>query len=353
MANISVTNTFSNSTTADATQVNQNFSDIINGTSDGTKDFSISALTVGGTLTANGNVNIGNASSDDLTVTASLASSLAIKTTFSYDIGSATLGLRYAFFGSNDSAAKSVKVAAGVVGTSYTLTLPTTAGSAGQATVTDGSGGLSWSYGLVPVGSIIPWIGGYFTNSSNGSFTNVLANTVANVNTLLNSSGYYVCDGSALNLAASSIFNGASRYLPNLTDSRFLMGSTAAGSTGGSNTMAHTHSVTSNVSVSNHSDHTHSSGTFQSAVSYSSSHIRFKVNATTGFTADYKVTATGISGSSDSTSVSDAVDVQGDSGGSNSTLTHSVTNNSVTSGAASNDENRPLYLSVFFIMRVI
>ena len=94
MANISVSNTFSNSTTADASQVNTNFTDIINGTSDGTKDFSISALTVGGTATLNGNVALGNASADDLTITASLASSIPIKTTFSYDVGSATLGLK-------------------------------------------------------------------------------------------------------------------------------------------------------------------------------------------------------------------------------------------------------------------
>ena len=73
MANVSVSYTFSNSTTADATQVNQNFTDIINGTSDGTKDFSISALTCAGNVTFNGNTTIGNASSDDLTVTASLA----------------------------------------------------------------------------------------------------------------------------------------------------------------------------------------------------------------------------------------------------------------------------------------
>jgi hypothetical protein len=32
---------------------------------------------------------------------------------------------------------------------------------------------------------------------------------------------------------------------------------------------------------------------------------------------------------------------------------HTVTNNAVTSGAASATENRPLYLSSFYIMRVI
>jgi len=126
MANISVTYTFVNGTTASATEVNTNFTDIINGTSNGTKDFSISALTVAGVATLNGNINLGNASGDDLSITASLASSLAIKTTFSYDVGSATIGLKSIYFGSNDSAAKSTRVIAGVVGSSNTLTLPLT-----------------------------------------------------------------------------------------------------------------------------------------------------------------------------------------------------------------------------------
>jgi len=125
MANITVTNTFANSTTADATQVNQNFTDIINGTSDGTKDFSISALTVAGAATLNGNVTLGNASGDDITVTGSLAGSIPIKTTFNSDIGAATLGLKSIYLGSDDSAAFSVRVIAGTMGASYTLTLPT------------------------------------------------------------------------------------------------------------------------------------------------------------------------------------------------------------------------------------
>lgn len=69
MAFISVSNTFSNGTTADATQVNTNFSDIIAGLSDGTKDISISALTVAGTATLNGNMVFGNAAGDTITVT--------------------------------------------------------------------------------------------------------------------------------------------------------------------------------------------------------------------------------------------------------------------------------------------
>jgi hypothetical protein len=54
MTNPSVTYTFSNSTASDAGQVNQNFTDLINAMTDGTKSFSIDALTCGGTVTING-----------------------------------------------------------------------------------------------------------------------------------------------------------------------------------------------------------------------------------------------------------------------------------------------------------
>jgi hypothetical protein len=90
MANISVTYSFSNGTTADATEVNTNFQDIIDGTSDGTKDFSISALTCAGTVSLNGAVNLGNATSDDITVTGRIASDLDPKTAASNTLGDAT-----------------------------------------------------------------------------------------------------------------------------------------------------------------------------------------------------------------------------------------------------------------------
>lgn len=121
MANVAVTNTFTNSTTADATQVNQNFTDIINGTSDGTKDFSINALTCAGTATLNGNVNIGNASGDDLTITASLASDLPIKTNTTYSIGAATKGLLGAYFGGTSTFTAKVVAATHAASRVYTM----------------------------------------------------------------------------------------------------------------------------------------------------------------------------------------------------------------------------------------
>ena len=57
----------------------------------------------------------------------------------------------------------------------------------------------------VPVGTIAAWVGGYFGDGLNGSFTNVLGNTVAAANAYLNASGWYVCDGAAVNSASSAI----------------------------------------------------------------------------------------------------------------------------------------------------
>jgi hypothetical protein len=142
VANPSYTHTLTNGTTADASQVMQNFNDILNGVIDGTKDLSISALTVAGAASFTGNVTIGNASTDDLTVTASLASTIPIKTTNSYDIGSSTLGLRALYFGAN-SQTVNIKASSSLAAT-WTLTLPTTDGTTGQLLRTDGSGVTSW-----------------------------------------------------------------------------------------------------------------------------------------------------------------------------------------------------------------
>ena len=143
MAAPSLTYTLVNGTTADASQVMQNFNDILNGVSDGTKDLSLNALTLAGTLTANGTVNVGNASADDLVVNASLASTIPIKTTNSFDIGSTTLGLRALYFGAN-SQTVNVKGSASMSAT-WTLTLPVTAGTNNYLLITNGSGVSSWA----------------------------------------------------------------------------------------------------------------------------------------------------------------------------------------------------------------
>lgn len=145
MANISVTNTFTNSTTADATQVNQNFTDIINGTSDATKDLSFLNLTTGSSGSANlqGNVTLGSASSKNLVFTGSVASSIPFSANATWNLGAATLAPLSIYLGNSTF---SVRLIAPTLTASWTLTFPTTGGTSGQFLKTDGTGVGSWNY---------------------------------------------------------------------------------------------------------------------------------------------------------------------------------------------------------------
>ncbi len=91
MTSPSVTYTLTNGSIADATAVQTNFNDLIASLSDGTKDLSISALTCAGSATFAGNVTLGNATADDITVTGSIASSVPVKTTNTYNLGATSL----------------------------------------------------------------------------------------------------------------------------------------------------------------------------------------------------------------------------------------------------------------------
>lgn len=142
-----MTYTFSNGTTADATQVNQNFTDIINSLTDTTKSLSIDALTAAGTAAFNGSVTLGNGTPDDITVSGSLASSIPIKTNNSFDFGSSTLGLASLYLGSPSSRTTRLRSHQSL-SASYTFILPNGGGTDGYYMQTDGSGNTSWQ----PVG---------------------------------------------------------------------------------------------------------------------------------------------------------------------------------------------------------
>lgn len=140
MAAPSVTYSFSNASTADATQVNQNFTDLINGASDGTKDYSINALTLASTATLNGDINLGSSSSDLLTVNCSLNSDIPINTNTTFLFGAATKGLLGIYFGGGST--KTTKLVGGTLsGASQTLTLPN-ALPASQALISLSSSGV-------------------------------------------------------------------------------------------------------------------------------------------------------------------------------------------------------------------
>lgn len=148
MAIPAVSYSFSNGTTADASQVNTNFTDLINSLTDGTKSLTIDAITCAGTATFNGAVTLGNGSVDDITFTGSVASTIPIKTNASFNIGSATLGLASVYIGSSGS--YTTRLVAGAT-SSWTLTLPVAGGTSSYVLKTNGSGTTAW---VGPMGTV-------------------------------------------------------------------------------------------------------------------------------------------------------------------------------------------------------
>lgn len=79
-----------------------------------------------------------------------------------------------------------------------------------------------------PIGSICSFMYGYFDGPNNNTYHSLVTNTATGVNTLIYPR-FCVCDGALLYRVNSPIYNGSGRYLPNLTDGRFLMGTTIPG----------------------------------------------------------------------------------------------------------------------------
>jgi len=211
--------------------------------------------------------------------------------------------------------------------------------------------------GGTPPGTITAWVGGYFKDGVNGNFTNVLGNTVLEANTYLNPFAYYVCNGALLNDKDSPIWNKSNRYLPNLTDERFLAGSTAAGVLGGDNSMTHTHGVTSNVTATAPA-HYHATGAAGATFAVATHTPNYTADTGVKCASGTTYAAPGVTGGNDVNSQPLAHTPSGSlglvTGGvpGNATMTVSCTNNAVTTSSISATENRPLYLSCFYIVRV-
>lgn len=92
-----------------------------------------------------------------------------------------------------------------------------------------------------PIGSITPFMAGYFTANDNTGFTMpadpsyITVNSIAAVNSYIRPKGFIICDGTAFEDKDSPIYNGAGRYCPDITDDRFLMGSVILGVAAGDN----------------------------------------------------------------------------------------------------------------------
>jgi len=129
MAFPSYTYTFTNGSTADATQVNQNFTDILNGISDTTKDISVASVTAAGTATLNGNVTLGSSTSKTITFNGVMSSTLNIGTNNSYDIGTITTGGLRALYFSSGAASFTTKVLGQSTAANVIVTLPAATGT--------------------------------------------------------------------------------------------------------------------------------------------------------------------------------------------------------------------------------
>ena len=175
-----------------------------------------------------------------------------------------------------------------------------------------------------PIGAIIAWLKSY-------------TNTPAALPT-----GWMEADGSAIN-DADSVYNG--QNAPDLNGGEFIRGAATSGGTGGSDTMAHTH--TTNVTIDNHaaltisneSSHTHS---FSDTSDGPSGNIGF--NNGTGVPLNvannshlHNVSGTTGTGSAHTHGFSQNINAH--------------TENNPATSAASNTENRPKYYNVVWIFR--
>lgn len=105
-----------------------------------------------GTLTVSGNLTFGSAGGDDITFLGSIASSIAVKTTNSFNFGSASAAM--ASFYISAGATNTVRLMAGTASSSWTLTLPTGPGTNGFVPQTNGSGTLTFVPGQVAVNDV-------------------------------------------------------------------------------------------------------------------------------------------------------------------------------------------------------
>jgi len=164
---------------------------------------------------------------------------------------------------------------------------------------------------IPPVGAIIAW-----------------AKTIAGVPQTL-PAGWRLCNGSTINDAESPM-NGED--VPDLNGGEFLRGAETSGATGGSETMAHTHTGTASGTTGSH--------TLQTSEIPAHTHIEYKRTGA----------SSAPTGSGGTTYNEGSQSVNSGSTGGGGGHTHSFSDGFTTS-AASNTENRPKYFNVVWIIR--
>ena len=222
----------------------------------------------------------------------------------------------------------------------------------GQSDVRETPAGSSTSSSsiIAPIGTIMAWL-------------KTLVHTPQVLPT-----GWVECDGAVVS-DADSVYDGDT--LPDLNGGEFMRGFTTSGGTGGSDTMAHTHGVTSNVAVGNHIALTVNGHTNHTALTlntdqhnHSFSDTSDNPSATLIVNNDAGATRTvasnfhthDVSGTTNNDThghtFSQNIDAHSAHAFGQNISNHSVTNNGVTSDAASNDANIPKYYNVVWIIRI-
>jgi len=241
---------------------------------------------------------------------------------------------------------------------------------------------------IPPVGSITPYLPGYFTSGANANFTEV---------SLTLEDNYKICDGSVLNDSDSPIFNGGGRYLPNLTEDRFLMGDSSYGVVGGYSTITlstsnlpthnhtysgttgnenanHTHGISFNTGTTNIShthlmmQHTHDywfcfsqeeslvlPAEFSSRLTGGVTYTQTNGDSGSGYNGYARKANTGSMDDQHYTSTSDPAHahlVSGNTGTESVAHAHTYSGTSSSVGSGTAFENRPKYLSCKYIMRI-
>lgn len=237
---------------------------------------------------------------------------------------------------------------------------------------------------IAPVGSIIAYNPGYYTSSTNGGFTLVgpATNNVAGVNAFL-PDNWRVCDGSLAYNVDSPIWNmeiSNNRRVPNLTTSRFLMGSTSAGTAADQDTATGSASVSwvstavnttggaatfdKSVMNTNQTAHSHAEGTFITLIEIDGSYLYMSAIAKS-WTSTHRGPFAGAIGSS-STALAGGTAIDGVSATASATWTAGATvsttftqptfnktvmNTNQTAHSHTVDVT-PNYLSTFYIIRI-
>jgi hypothetical protein len=215
---------------------------------------------------------------------------------------------------------------------------------------------------LVPIGVPLPMLGAYFGNGSNGSPTRVIASNITELKARL-PSNWSVLDGSENFDPESDIYRQVGRFLPNLTDDRFLQGNNSIGGIGGNATVtlaianlpSHTHSISHGHNLNNAASdgHTHTPGTYAAAMRIDGSETFARIQSTGVVTATARYAFGGaFSGSSEA--LNSGIEVSGLSAvgtGGSAAAVVSHSGNSGGTGSGSSFNIVPKFMGAIYIMR--